>query len=402
MPGKEPSNASATAAPATAERSHDTTRHPRGAGTHGRMLAVAVLLMLTAACTALAGAAAPAAAAAERPFLSSIAKVRTIGTTVPANGDENPYGIVNVTQSSGALVAGDVLVSNFNDSANDQGTGTTIVQLAPNGRQSLFAQLSTATLPGACPGGIGLTTALALLPQGYVVVGSLPTEAGNVETAGAGCLIVLNSSGQPVETISGAPINGPWDMTSVSEGDAATLFVTNVLNGTVASGETPTDEGTVARLHIRVGAKRPPKVTSETVIAEGFPEVTNPEALVLGPTGVALAGNGTLYVADTQGNRIAAVPNALTRHAALGGGGTTIASGGLLNSPLGMTLAPNGDILTANAGDGYIVETTPAGTESARFETGAGAGGLFGLVLTPGLKGIYFVDDAENTLDLAH
>ncbi len=52
---------------------------------------------------------------------------------------------------------------------------------------------------------------------------------------------MLNSTGRAVETISGSPINGPWDMTSVTD------------------------------------------------------------------------GQGRLYVADTQGNRIAAVPHALTR-----------------------------------------------------------------------------------------
>jgi DNA-binding beta-propeller fold protein YncE len=143
-------------------------------------------------------------------------------------------------------------------------------------------------------------------------------------------------------------------------------------------------------------------VTSEDVIASGFPERTDPAALVVGPTGVALGEEGTLYVADTQGNRIAAVPGALSRHDALGEGGETIAKGGYLNDPLGMTLSPTGDLLTVNAGDGNIVETTPAGAEFQPFETSAGAGGLFGLTVASNLKGVYFVNDAENSLDLLH
>ena len=102
------------------------------------------------------------------------------------------------------------------------------------------------------------------------------------------------------------------------------------------------------------------------MIANGFPERTDPAALVVGPTGVALGEEGTLYVADTQGNRIAAVPGALYRQAPLGGGGITVAAGGYLNSPLGLTLAPNGDILTANANDGNLVETTPSAPSSNR------------------------------------
>ena len=348
----------------------------------------------------------PAGAGAAAPFLH-FKRITTLGSTVPANGDQNPYGIVTVPSSTGSLVAGDTLISNFNDAGgaplgNLQGTGTTLVQLSPRGHASLFAQIAPGSLPGACPGGVGLTTALAVLPQGYVVVGSLPTMDGSAATAMAGCLIVLDSSGHPVETISGPPINGPWDMTAVSEGASSTLFVTNVLNGTVASGETPVDEGTVVRIRLHVGVGRAPRVTSTEVIATGFPERTDPAALVVGPTGVALGGEGTLYVADTQGNRIAAVPNALGRHIPLGGGGLTVASGGFLNSPLGLTLAPNGDLLSANAADGNIVETTPSGGQFAPLDTGAGGGGLFGLAITPNLRGVLFVDDANNTLGLLH
>src|ERR1039458_5984981 len=165
---------------------------------------------------------------------------RVIASTVPANGDVNPYGIAIVPVSVGDLTAGNILISNFNNSSNLQGTGTTIVQITPRGTQSLFAQIDAATLPGACPGGIGLTTALAVLPAGWVVVGSLPTTDGTSATAQAGCLLVLNAKGTVVETIADSSINGPWDMTAVQKGDDAFLFVTNVLNGTVADrgGET--------------------------------------------------------------------------------------------------------------------------------------------------------------------
>lgn len=362
----------------------------------------ALLALLAWAASAPVG-----ASAFEHPFIGALKTVTSIGSTVPANGDQNPYGIVDVSTSSGSLVAGDILISNFNDAGvpptgNLQGTGTTIVQISPSGRLSTFAQVTAAGLPGPCPGGVGLTTALAILPGGYVVVGSLPTADGSAATAKAGCLIVLDSSGHPVETIAGAPIDGPWDMTSVSEGANSTLFVSNVLNGTVASGETPVDGGTVVRIRLHGRPNGPPRVRSIDVIAEGFPERTDPAALVVGPTGLALGDEGILYVADTQGNRIAAVPRALTRQAPLGAAGETVAVGGYLDNPLGLTLAPNGDVLTANANDGNIVETTPAGAEYQPLDTGAGAGGLFGLAVTPNSKGLYFVDDANNTLGLLH
>src|SRR5271165_1061262 len=57
--------------------------------------------------------------------------VRTV-STVPANGDLNPYGVAFVPRhfdrGSGPLKHGDILVSNFNNSSNLQGTGTTIVR----------------------------------------------------------------------------------------------------------------------------------------------------------------------------------------------------------------------------------------------------------------------------------
>jgi len=77
---------------------------------------------------------------------------------------------------------------------------------------------------------------------------------------------------------------------------------------------------------------------------------TDPSALVVGPTGVALGRNGTLYVADTANSRIAAIPDAMFRRFPATGGGFTVSSAGELNGPLGMTLAPNGDILTGQRG----------------------------------------------------
>jgi hypothetical protein len=350
----------------------------------------------------LALAPAGATAAGSSTFLGKLHKVTNLGTTRPANQDENPYGVVTVPQSVGALVQGDILVSNFNNSENHQGQGSTLVELTPSGSLSLFAQIKAEELPEPCPGGVGLTTALTILPNGYVVVGSLPTSNGVSATAQAGCLIVLNPMGEVVKTISGAPINGPWDLTSSGSGEHAALFVTNVLNGTVAAKGATIDKGTVVRITLDTPTNKTPVVTSEQLIAKGFSERTDPEALVVGPTGDGIGALGTLFVADTAANRIAAIPEALTRQSPFEGGGITVSEGGHLNGPLGMTIAPNGDIVTANAGDGNLVETTPSGSQVATFETPAGAGGLFGLTLAPSTQGVYFVNDAVNTLELLH
>jgi len=331
--------------------------------------------------------------------LGTSATNRTIASTVPANGDVNPYGVAVVPRTVGALMAHSVLVSNFNNSNNLQGTGTTIVQIAPSGKMSLFAQIS-GPLPGACPGGVGLTTALAVLSSGWVIVGSLPTADGTSATAQAGCLIVLNSHGQPVETFSGSNINGPWDMTALDLGGAALLFVSNVLNGTVAGNGQPVSHGTVLRILLTIPPEGMPQMVNETIIGSGFAERTDPAALVIGPTGLGLAHDGTLYVADTSANRIAAIPHALNRTTS-GGTGTTVSQGDALNGPLGLAVEANGDILTVNSNDGNMVEVSPEGKQVSVLNvdtTGAGAGTLFGLAVVPG--GVYFVNDGNNTLNL--
>jgi hypothetical protein len=340
--------------------------------------------------------------AVEGPFIAGLNTINQVASTVPANGDVNPYGVAVVPRSIGSLVQGHVLVSNFNNSANLQGTGTTIMDVAPNGNVSVFAQIDASTLPGACPGGVGLTTALTVLRKGWVIVGSLPTTDGTAATAQAGCLLVLDSSGAVRETISGGAINGPWDMTALDAGNVAELFVTNVLNGTVAAGGAVVNQGTVVRIILAVPDSGVPKAVLTTVIGSGFAERTDPAALVIGPTGVGLASDGTLYVADTLNNRIAAIAREVFRLNSAGTG-RTVSMGAALNGPLGLTIAPNGDILTVNGGDGNIVETTPRGAQVATKNidiTGTGGGTLFGLAIAPGGSGVYYVDDGNNTLNI--
>jgi hypothetical protein len=345
-------------------------------------------------------------AARAASFSGSFSTVSRIASTVPANGDVNPYGIAIVPRSTGTLVKGHILISNFNNSANLQGTGTTIMDIAPDGTAKVFAQIDASQLPGPCPGGVGLTTALVVLRSGWVIVGSLPTTDGTAATAKAGCLLVLNSRGRVVRTLSGsrqgAALNGPWDMTAFDGGEFAVLFVSNVLNGTVAANGNVVNKGTVVRIVLLLDEDDAPRELFRTVVGSGFSERTDPAALVIGPTGLGLAEDGTLYVADTLNNRIARISNALLRSTS-GGAGKTVSSGGGLNQPLGLALAPNHDILTVNAGDGNLVETTPGGMQFAPQPidtSGAGAGTLFGLAVSRNGKGVYFVDDGDNTLDL--
>ncbi|HEX8782597.1 MAG TPA: hypothetical protein VF764_04450 [Steroidobacteraceae bacterium] len=388
---------------------------------------LAVLLLLPAM-AALAG--------DDQAVLPPLTMIKTVASTVPANGDVNPYGVAQVKRTIGKLSAGHILISNFNNSGNFQGEGSTVVDVAPDGTVSPFAALNPASQPnpvslpaGSCPGGIGLTTALVVLKQGWVIVGSLPTKDQGATFTGSGCLIVLDSMGKPVETFYGSLINGPWDMTAFDGDSEASLFVTNVLNGTVAAGGKVVHGGTVTRLNLKLSAGAPPALQSITIIGSGFAESTDPAALVVGPTGVGLRADcdddrddcpadrdrdhdrgdhdsSVLYVADTLGNRVTVIDRALSRTSSAGTG-RTLSSGGSLNRPLGLVVTPSGHVLTVNAADGFITEISPHGVQLAKElldNTGGpppGAGNLFGLAFDPA-AGVYFVDDGNNTFKLLH
>jgi hypothetical protein len=371
-----------------------------------QILAIRPLKALAVAVVAL-GAGAGSAVAHAAPFIEHFSTISTLASAVPtggpAKGDVNPYGVAVVGHSAGDLVRGDVLVSNFNNAQNQQGIGSSIVEISPSGAQHVFAVIPAPTSTPA----VGLTTALAVLRGGFVVVGSLPAPGGDSTKATAGALTILDSSGHVVKTLAAGDINGPWDMTAVQHGRQAVLFVTNVLNGTVAAGGAVVHRGTVIRITLRIH-HGVPQVTSNQVIATGFAEHTDPNALIIGPTGVGLGRDGTLYVADSAGNRIAAVPHAMNRNSVLGGGAITVSSGGALNDPLGLAIAPGGGIVTANGADGNLVQTSPRGHQVAVKQLVADGGGdLFGLAVAPRGDGLYFVNDAgdgpaANSLQLLH
>jgi hypothetical protein len=373
--------------------------------THRTRRALLLLAALVAGVSELLIAASPAGAKTHA-FITTLKAPVKVGSTVPANGDVNPYGIAVVTQSAGTLVAGDTLVSNFNDKGNTQGSGTTIVEVSPHGALTQFAQIPAVPASGACPGGIGLTTALSILPDGWVVVGSLPAGADGAlpSVNPAGCLLVLNSSGQPVATWTTPDINGPWDMTASVSGSTASLFVSNSLSRPASSTTTSTAGlCTIVRIDVSLRATGAPQMTGSAVVGTGFLWRANKAAFVQSPTGLVLSPSGTLYVAETVGSSITAIPDALTRTSPVTEGTHSIITAkGFLNGPLGMTMAPNGDLIAANGNDGNVVEISPQGHQVAKATlVHDGAGDLFGLTVTPDRRTLEFVNDGTNALDEA-
>ena len=364
---------------------------------------------LPASLLLLAFAATTPALAEDASALAALHGHRLLASTVPANGDLNPYAIVVAPVSAGIIKEGDVLVDNFNARSNFQGTGTTIMLFDPaTNAARLFAVLPP-KLAG-CPGGVGLTAAMTMLKSGWIIVGSAPSTDGTTKTRGPGCLIVLDPHGRLAGTIAGPEINDPWgNMAVIDRGDTASLFVSNVGFFIGAPGQKPVPHATVLRIDLMLPAGKPPVVEAKTVIADGFSSQADASAFLIGPTGLALAPDGTLYVSDAIGNRIVAIDHAATR---AGAAGTVrvVSAGGLLKRPLAMVIAANGDLLVTNALNGQVVEIDPAtGTQrgalwldSDAAQDPPGNGDLFGLAMAPDGKGLYYVEDDTNTLMEAH
>ena len=352
-----------------------------------------------------------AQAAEPKGFLDDVRRHSLATSTVPANGDQNPYAVVVAPVSAGKIQAGDVLIDNFNDRNNLQGLGSTIVTWRPATKQlSLFAAIPR-NLP-QCPGGVGLTTAMTMLKSGWVIVGSLPSQDGTTKTKGQGCLIVLDANGNVAGTITGPNINGPWgNMAVIDNGATATLFVSNTGFDVGPPDDQPpvVNKATVLRLELSMAGGKPPVVTRHTVIGSGFGEQADKDVFIIGPTGLALGKGGVLYVSDALSNRIAAIPDAATRGDSAGTG-RDVTKDGLLKRPLAMTMAPNGHLLVTNGLSGQVVEIDPeTGSQIAarwvdanKAQSPPGSGDLFGLVMTPSGDGFYYVEDEVNTLVLAH
>jgi len=383
----------------------------RWTGGYWRRLVICALGLTLTACGSRTASGALHGEAPPGSFLGHLQRVTQIASTVPANGDLNPYGVVVVGESSGRLVTGDILVSNFNDRGNVQGTGTTVMEISPTGQSQVFAQLTRLPPGENCPGGIGLTLALGVLPGGWVLVGSLPTtDDGTLSRRDpAGCLVVLNNEGAPVETFTNKDLDGPWDLTVRSNPTSAVVFVSDALGAQIddhtggAAGESTQVAGhsNVVRLDLTLNETSPPKLVKSVVIGTGFPWSANNAALVLAPTGLALSKEGTLYVDDTDTNAVCAIPDAATRSKAVTAGAAVISSGGALNQPLGLTITSAGDLIVMNGNDGNAVEIGPSGKQlGSETVIRNGAGDLIGLALAPTGSAILFGNDATNALDL--
>ncbi len=322
------------------------------------------------------------------------------GLDHPGNGDQNPYGVVYVPTGfpNNTLQPGNILVANSNDAANDQGQGTTIINIRQDRTSALFAGKLTP----------GLTAAMGILQAGYVLIGSITVPKVSLfPLASTGALTILDFNGKVVMTIPGSPkspIDGPWGMAVDDQITTAKVFVANVLNGTV--------------IRINLSGLAPgatPTLDSITTIAAGYGHENTMTVPLIGPSGLAYrVETHTLYVSGPMASNIFAIANADTITAPVTLGTLVYHDPVHFHGPLGLVLAPNGDLISAQ-NDGIntsatlpseLVEFTPGtpnGTFVAQYSIDPNLGSAFNIALNQNQDplvplGFAYVDDFTGSL----
>ena len=338
------------------------------------------------------------AASPSTPFFPPVPQTVS---TVPGNGDQNPYGVAFAPLSvkgGYVLQPGDLLISNFNNGANLQGLGHTIVVIRA-GVQSLFFSAAPALT-------VGWSGALGILSNGIVVAGNTPTTDGTPAMLQPGSLFFVDPNGVLLyQLVNPSTVNGPWGLAiAQKDDDRESVFVSNVLTGTII------------RLDLKL-TKSPAgfSILNTYTIGTGFSHRTDPGAIALGPSGLAYSyEKDILYIASSTDNAVYTIPDALETKSSHTGS-LLFSDPTHLHGPVNMLLAPNGNLLVSNS-DGSnvdpaqpseIAEFTSTGTFVSQFSVDPNPGGSFGIGLLQVDGGFAFaaVDDNAatatvwNTLD---
>ncbi|MGA8532849.1 MAG: hypothetical protein WB615_01935 [Candidatus Tumulicola sp.] len=332
---------------------------------------------------------------------TSILKMLTtqavIGSTVdPANGDQNPYGLVYVNSKpfgNGVLKKGDLVTCNFNDSANVQGNGTTLEYMPAVVGSTPTRLIQNAQLKGCA----------SLVINSFDEVYTASSGAANAAGVSAAGKIsqTLKNSNLLIEPWGTAYIVGE---TSYPPGDG--LWVADA------------STGKVVRINLGTGGK-----PTYTAVITGFAVNHGVPGSILGPSGLQYDAKAkTLYIVDGVNDTVVAIKDPYddlnqAGSIVVGSTGKTftgpkakdarlIFSGPPLNGPISMALLPNGNLVIGNTlnknGKNYLIEIATDGTVLAtkNVDTGA-AGSIFGVVATGTTDDnalVYFNDDNHNNI----
>ena len=322
--------------------------------------------------------------------LKMLVNQRTIGSTVdPLNGDQNPYGLDVAKTTAGKITAGDLVVCNFNDKANVQGTGSTMEVLHPQ--------------PGSLPRRLAKHPSL----RGCDAIALSPGDDPWVASFSSNENPIFGPAGAFFTGLTQYPWYRPWGQAFASKGPT----------GGPAFYESNAADGSIVRINIDYQGN----FTFDR-IADGFAVNNGPPGSILGPSGLQYDPKlDRLYVVDGMTNTVVAFNHVTTIPAggiSVGSTGTTfsgpfasrgkvIFAGRPLNGPISSALLPNGNIVVGNTldpnGANLMVELANSGGHelyARNVDSGAGAA-IFGMVATGTTDQntqIYFNDDNDNTL----
>jgi hypothetical protein len=343
---------------------------------------VAVLATLAVAFLAACSSGASVAPAPVTSIIKTLSVEQTIGSTIGSTpADLNPYGLDVAKVTSGKITTGDLVVCNFNNPGNVQGTGTTIVALHPVVGSTPIMVATDNSLTGC--------DALAMAPQGFIWTAAFAANDNPI----------LTSSGTVLTTLPSGPWNHPF---GEAFAPPASFYVSNAGDGSL----------------VRVSGFPGPAFTF-TVIATGFPVNGGVPGSILGPSGLNYQPSADrLYVVDGTNNALYAIDNVsnvpangivvngLRFSGASAADAHVIFSGSPLNGPISSAILPGGNIAVGNTldptGQNLIVEISPSGQvlDVKNVDTGPGAA-IFGMVATgtsAATTKLYFNDDNDNTV----
>jgi hypothetical protein len=333
------------------------------------------------------------------PILPTLTKMTTIGSTLdPMEHGGNPYGLTVATASAGLITMGDLIACNFNDgNTNSQGLGTTVIGLHPTTGAMPYRIAQSAMLLGC--------SALTSLPDGSIV--ATASQAHNT--------VLIAPSGTISTPFSADVFAEPWSAIYATHAGNAFVYVSNAMTGAID------------RIALNADVQ-----ASFTEIASGFSSNMGVPGSISAPAGLTYdASIDTLYVVDTNANRVVALSNV----SAIGTDGVVvaganfsgasaasakvIASGAPLNGPISGALLVTGNLVVGNTldatGTNLLIEISPTAGVIATKNVDTGAGGaIFGIVAVPKTittmggyntmntqtNVIYFNDDNSNSVIL--
>lgn len=312
---------------------------------------------------------------------------RTVGSAVdPVTGDVNPYGLDIAKVTSGKIEAGDLVVCDFNDSSNVQGTGNAILTLDPIVGSVPRSLVHSTELLGC--------NALATAPTGPIWAASFADDNP-----------IFSASGALLNTLEGGPWRHPFGETFAPPFhgmSAPAFYVSNA------------GDGSLVRVTVLPGP-----AFRFTIIARGFPINGGAPGSILAPSGLNYeSSDDRLYVVDGQNNALYAIDNVsqvdangiMVHDLAFTGKDANrahvIFHGAPLNGPISSALLPGGNVAIGNTldpnGFNLMVEVSRTGAllDVKNVDTGA-SGAIFGMVAsgaTAGTVKLYFNDDNDNTV----